>query len=61
MGRLNRVDAASRSPALISGIDAQGGLADTLHRIVDHPASKLADLLPRNWPPQAADSMGAAA
>lgn len=47
--------------ARLNGIDAQAWLADTLRRIADHPASKLADLLPWNWQPPAADSTAAAA
>ena len=31
----------------------QAWLADILRRIADHPASRLADLLPWNWKPQA--------
>jgi transposase len=47
--------------ARLNGIDAQAWLADTLRRIADHPASKLADLLPWNWHPPASDSTAAAA
>ncbi len=47
--------------ARLNGIDAQAWLADTLRRIADHPANKLADLLPWNWQPPAANSTAAAA
>jgi hypothetical protein len=40
--------------ARLNGIDAQAWLADILRRIADHPASRLADLLPWNWQPAVA-------
>ncbi|MGZ9034694.1 MAG: IS66 family transposase [Rhodospirillales bacterium] len=35
--------------AKLSNVDPQAWLADALRRIADHPASRLADLLPWNW------------
>lgn len=35
--------------AKLNGVDPQAWLADVLARIADHPASRLADLLPWNW------------
>ena len=35
--------------AKLNGVDPQAWLADVLGRINDHPASRLADLLPWNW------------
>jgi transposase len=46
--------------ARLNGIDAQAWLADILRRIADHPASRLADLLPWNWKPQAIAAAAAA-
>jgi transposase len=40
--------------AKLNGIDPQAWLADVLRRIADHPASRLADLLPWNWKNQPA-------
>ena len=43
--------------AKLNDIDPQVWLADVLHRITDHPASRLHELLPWNWEklsPQAA-------
>jgi transposase len=43
--------------AKLNGVDPQAWLADILRRIVDHPASRLHELLPWNWKkpaPQAA-------
>jgi hypothetical protein len=37
--------------AKLCGIDPKAWLADVLARIADHPASRIADLLPWNWPP----------
>lgn len=34
--------------AKLNGVDAQAWLADVLRRITDHPASRLAELLPWN-------------
>jgi transposase len=39
--------------AKLNDIDPQAWLEDVLRRIADHPASRLADLLPWNWRPQA--------
>ena len=33
----------------LNGIDSRAWLADVLARIADHPAKKIADLLPWNW------------
>lgn len=33
----------------LNDVDARAWLADVLTRIADHPASKIADLLPWNW------------
>src|ERR1700736_2897024 len=35
--------------AKLNDVDPQGWLADVLRRINDHPAAKLAELLPWNW------------
>jgi len=40
--------------AKLNGIDPQAWLADILGRIADHPASRLAELLPWNWKDQPA-------
>ena len=37
--------------AKLNGIDPQAWLADVLHRIAEHPALKLDELLPWNWRP----------
>jgi hypothetical protein len=37
------------STAKLNDIDPQAWLADVLRRIADHPASRLAELLPWNW------------
>ena len=39
--------------AKLNDVDPQAWLEDVLRRIADHPASRLADLLPWNWKPQA--------
>ena len=39
--------------AKLNGVDPQAWLEDVLRRIADHPASRLADLLPWNWQPNA--------
>ena len=36
--------------AKLNGIDPQAWLADVLTRIADHPAQRLAELLPWHWP-----------
>jgi transposase len=36
-------------PCKLNDVDARTWLADVLNRIADHPASKIADLLPWNW------------
>lgn len=38
--------------AKLNGVDPQAWLADVLARIADHPANRLADLLPWNWAKQ---------
>ena len=40
--------------AKLNGVDPQAWLADILGRIADHPASRLAELLPWNWKDRAA-------
>ena len=40
--------------AKMNGIDPQAWLADVLARIAEHPASRLDELLPWNWRPEAA-------
>ncbi len=40
--------------AKMADIDPQAWLADVLARIASHPASRLADLPPRNWRPDGA-------
>ena len=37
--------------AKINGINPQHYLADVLTRIADHPARRIAELLPWNWQP----------
>jgi hypothetical protein len=37
--------------AKLNDVDPQAWLEDVLRRIADHPASRLADLLPWNWQP----------
>jgi transposase len=37
--------------AKLNGVDPQAWLADTLRRIADHPAKRIAQLLPWNWTP----------
>lgn len=37
--------------AKMNGLDPEGYLRDVLTRIADHPAKRLADLLPWNWTP----------
>ena len=37
--------------AKLNDIDPKAWLADVLARIADHPASRIADLLPWNWRP----------
>ena len=37
--------------AKLNDVDPQAWLEDVLRRIADHPASRLADLLPWNWKP----------
>jgi hypothetical protein len=46
--------------AKLNGLDSLAYLRDVLTRIADHPARRLADLLPWNWTPvaQAARSSG---
>jgi transposase len=35
--------------ARLNDVDPRAWLADVLARIADHPASRLHELLPRNW------------
>jgi hypothetical protein len=35
--------------AKLNGVDPQAWLADMLHRINDHPVTRLAELLPWHW------------
>ncbi|WP_410051582.1 transposase domain-containing protein [Bradyrhizobium sp. SZCCHNR1043] len=44
--------------AKLNNVDPQAWLADVLAKLPDHPASKLADLLPWSW--QAAQTSAAA-
>ena len=37
--------------AKLSGLNPQHYLADVLARIADHPARRIAELLPWNWQP----------
>ena len=37
--------------AKLNGVDPRAWLADVLARIAGHPASRLRELLPRNWKP----------
>jgi transposase len=45
--------------AKLNNVDPQAWLEDVLRRIADHPASRLADLLPWNWRSQAVDAAAA--
>ena len=38
--------------AKLNDIDPQAWRADVMCRIADHPAKRIADLLPWNWRPQ---------
>jgi hypothetical protein len=38
-------------PAKLNGINPQAYLTDVLSRIADHPAKRVAELLPWNWQP----------
>ena len=40
--------------AKLNGIDPRAYLANVLRRIADHPAKRLAELLPWNWTPESA-------
>ena len=46
--------------AKLNGIDPQGWLADVIARISDLPLSRLPELLPWHWKPQANRSAEAA-
>ena len=39
--------------AKLNNVDPQAWLEDVLRRLPDHPARRLADLLPWNWQPRA--------
>ena len=39
--------------AKLNNVDPQAWLEDVLRRLADHPARRLADLLPWNWQPRA--------
>ena len=45
--------------AKLNDIDPQAWLEDVLRRIADHPANRLADLLPWNWRPQTVEAAAA--
>jgi transposase len=45
--------------AKLNDVDPQAWLEDVLRRIADHPASRLTELLPWNWRPQALDAAAA--
>lgn len=45
--------------AKLNGIDPQAWLADVLHRIADHPAFRLHELLPWNWRRSAVETAAA--
>ena len=45
--------------AKLNGLDTEAYLRDVLTRIADHPAKRLADLLPWNWTPAAAVAQAA--
>jgi len=46
--------------AKLNDVDPQAWLRDVLRRIADHPASRLADLLPWNWRPRIVEAAAAA-
>jgi transposase len=45
--------------AKLNGVDPQAWLADVLTRLPDHPARRVADLLPWNWKRQNAQRLAA--
>jgi transposase len=45
----------------MNDVDPQAWLADVLARLPDHPASKIADLLPWNWKANQPQNSAAAA
>lgn len=45
--------------AKLSGLDPEACLRDVLTRLADHPAKRLAELLPWNWSPVAAGDQAA--
>jgi transposase len=42
-------EAGAIHPIKLNDIDPQAWLADVLTRLPDHPASRIAELLPWNW------------
>jgi transposase len=42
-------EAGAIHPIKLNDVDPQAWLADALARLPDHPASRIAELLPWNW------------